>query len=228
MSNENPQESKDVLDIQAQLRKELEASKERVSPATGFNISTKGKQFGMPDGSVHPGPMSAVILDWCSVNLHYTGAYNPSNPESPDCFAVGKDLPTLKPSAQLTNPQNEQCTGCPKNEWGTAPGGGKGKACKNTRRLLVAAGELGDGAQVYTLNVSPTGLKHFDQYIATLTDRGLHPAQVITEISFDPNSAFPSLRFRAEKPHDQLDDAWHLKEDNQSMLLSEPNVEKAA
>ena len=223
----NQQEKKDVLDIQAQLRAELEAAKDTVAPPSGFVISTKGKQFTLPDGSVSTGPMTATVLDWITLNMYYSGVYNPNKLEGPKCWALGKELAKLAPSNEAVQKQNDTCNGCDMNEWGSAQGGGKGKACKNTRRLLVV-GELKEDSQPYTLTVSPTGLKHFDKYITSLTDRGIHPIEVVTEISFDANEAYPSLRFKALEKHEQTELAWSLKEAGQSILLTEPQADRAA
>jgi hypothetical protein len=225
----NEQEGKDVLDIQAQLKAELEAAKSAVAPPSGFVISTKGKQFTLPDGSVSAGPMVAIILDWVTMNMYYSGAYNPSKPADPECWALGRDLATLGPSEGVPKKQGEDCGSCAKNEWGSATGGGKGKACKNTRRLLVIGPEgLTKDSQPYTLTVSPTGLKHFDKYVSSLTARGTHPMEMLTEISFDPSEAFPSLRFKPVEKHNHLDLVFGLKTVGENILTTEPQIERAA
>jgi len=219
---------KDVVDIQAKLKADLDTLKDRVEPPSGFKISTKGKQFTLPDGSSHDGPMKAVVLDWVSENVWYEGIYNAKDPKPPSCFAIGRIPVEMAPSDNSPKKQSDKCVDCERNKWGSDPGGGKGKACKNKRRLLVAPSNATADFQPWIIDVSPTGIKHFDKYINMLADIGKHPMQIVTEISFDPNEAFPSLRFRGLEAHD--DDAlfWELKEKGQSILLQEPQVEKAA
>ena len=232
--SKDKQAGKDVLDIQAQIRAELDNIKATVEPPSGFVISTKGSVFTLPDGSVDEGPMYCTVVDYAAMNLYYTGAYNPQKTSNPDCWAIGKDLPSLGPSSSVPNPKSDTCKTCPKNEWGSATGGGQGKACKNTRRLLVVGkGQLdsnGVDAQSYVLSVSPTGLKHFDKYINSLSDQGIHPTQVVTQISFDPNSPFPSLRFKADAKltEEAVASVWGIKERSQSILLQEPQNEPKA
>jgi hypothetical protein len=229
MTKENTQESTDVLDLQAELRAQLAAAKEAVAPPSGFSISVKGKQFTLPDGSVNPGPMNAVILDWVTLNMYYSGAYNANQPEGPKCFALGRKLAELSPPEDVPTRQNDTCSGCAMNEWESAPGGGKGKACKNTRRLLVVGStDIGEGTQPYILPVSPTGLSHFDKYVTSLVDRGLNPIEVVTEISFDANAAYPSLRFKPLDKHDVVEVAFNLKASGQSILTALPQVDRAA
>lgn len=218
----NKTDGKAVLDIQAQLRAELESAKTRVD-RTGFSISTKAKQFSLPDGTVSAGPLKCIVLDWVSLNLYYTGAYNPQKTTPPDCWALGRNLAEIAPDKDLPGAQSTSCHECPKNAWGSDTKGGKGKACKNTRRLLVVpAAGLDKSTAQYTLNVSPTGIKHFDQYVLSLVDRGISPLEVITEISFDPTQAYPSLRFKADAKHEEIELVWGLREGGQAMIMSEP------
>ena len=105
---------------------------------------------------------------------------------------------------------------------------GAGKACKNTRRLLVVPANATEKTRPWVINVSPTGLKHFDKYVNTLSGVGTHPIEVVTKISFEASEAFPSLRFEIDTKHDNLNLMWQLKERGQEILLQEPKIEKAA
>jgi hypothetical protein len=62
------------------------------------------------------------------------------------CFAFGREEKTLAPHQIVIDAGNQQCgasglcDGCEMNEWGSADTG-RGKACRNTRRLaLIPAG----------------------------------------------------------------------------------------
>ena len=220
--------SKEVLSVQDQLRKELDTMKDRVDPPSGYMISTKGKTFTLPDGSANDGPLICVVLDWCTANTYFEGIYNPKDIKPPACFAIGREVATIKASKSAPKAQGTLCKECPKNEWGSDPQGGKGKACKNTRRLLVVPANASEKTQPWILSVSPTGLKYFDKYVNTLNDVGTHPVEVITKIAFEPGEAYPSLRFEVDTKHDKLDIMWLLKERGQEILMQEPQVEKAA
>jgi hypothetical protein len=219
---------KEVASIQEELRKELDTLKDRVDPPSGFMISTKGKVFTLPDGSADNGPLSCVILDWVSANTYFEGIYNPKDIQPPACFAIGRIVTELEPSDKVPKKQNDTCAGCEQNEWASDPQGGKGKACKNTRRLLVAPVDADENSQPWVLSVSPTGLKHFDKYVNTLGDTGVHPIEVITEISFEASEAYPSLRFKVLAKHKDLPVMWHLKEAGQTILTQEPVIEQKA
>jgi len=218
----------EVLNVQEQLRKELDTLKDRVDPPSGYMISTKAKTFTLPDGSASEKPLMCVVLDWVTANSYFEGIYNPKDIKPPTCFALGREVATITPSDGSPTKQHDNCKDCPKNEWGSDPQGGKGKACKNTRRLILVPTNATEKTPVWVLSVSPTGLKHFDKYANTLADVGTHPIEVITEISFAPEEAFPSLRFEVVEKHDNLNMMWQLKEIGQEILNQEPRIDKAA
>jgi hypothetical protein len=216
---------KEVQSIQEQLRKDLATLKDRVEPPSGFTISTKGKTFTLPDGTSDTGPMRAIILDWCSANTYFEGLYNPQDIKPPVCWALSRNVAELAPSAKAPKKQHATCKGCPLNEFGSDPQGGKGKACKNGRRVLIARPDADETTQPWIISVSPTGLKHYDKYINTLSDLEVHPIELISEISFEASEPFPTLRFKSIEKHDNVELMWKLKERGQDILFQEPNVE---
>ena len=225
---------KEVTDVQAQLRKELDTLKDRVDPPSGYMISTKGKVFTLPDGSSSDGPMICTILDWVTANTYFEGIYNPKEPQPPVCFAIAREPRKATPSMNSPKKQFDRCCGdadnegCPKNAWGSDPQGGKGKACKNTRRILLVPHDATENTQPWVITASPTSLKHFDKYVNTLADVGTHPIEVVTSVYFEAGEAYPSLRFSVENKHDNLNVMWALKERGQEILLQEPRLEEKA
>jgi hypothetical protein len=222
---------KEIRSIQDELRKELETLKERVDPPSGFKISTKGKAFTLPDGSSSDGPLTCVILDWVTAYTWFEGIYNPKDPQPPQCFALGRVVNDLRPSDKAPKKQggdDGSCKKCAFNQWGSDPGGGKGKACKNMRRLLIVPVDADETTQPWVIDVSPTGLKHFDKYVNTLSDNGKHPIEVVTDIEFEASEPFPSLRFKPVDVNNNIETSWALKEHGQEILLQEPKLEDAA
>ena len=219
---------KEVLDIQAQLRGELEGMKDRVEPPSGYMISTKGKTFTLPDGSADDGPLICVVLDWITANTYFKGIYNPKNIKPPVCWALGRKVSEVAASKNAPEPQGTLCKDCEQNAWESDPGGGKGKACKNTRRLLVVPLNATADSSPWILSCSPTALKHFDKYVNTLSDTGVHPIEVITEVSMEPTEDYPSLRFKVDTKHNKIELMWALKEKGQAILFQEPKLEEKA
>lgn len=216
---------KDVLNVQEELKKELAGLKERVDPPSGYMISVKGKSFALPNGSSSDGPLTCVILDWVTANTYFEGVYNPKDIKPPVCFATAAEPAKAAPSDNSPKKQSETCGECPKNEWGSDPQGGKGKACKNTRRLLIVPIDATEKTQPWIISVSPTGLKYFDKYVNTLSDMNVHPMEIATDISFEASEPFPSLRFEVKEKHSNLNAMWHLKQVGQEILYQEPKVD---
>ncbi len=216
---------KDVVNVQEELRKELAGMKERVEPPSGYLVNVKGKVFTLPNGASSDGPLTCVVLDWVTANTWFEGLYNPKNIKPPACFAIAREPANAAPSSKSPKPQCKTCADCEQNEWGSDPQGGKGKACKNTRRLLIVPIDATEKTQPWVISVSPTALKHFDKYVNTLADMGTHPIELVTDISFEASEAYPSLRFKVIEKHDNVELMWALKQRGQEILFQEPKLE---
>lgn len=204
-----------------QLRQELAGLSKRVAPPSGNRISLKGKVFTLPDGSSDKGPFAAVILDWRCVNRYYEGIYNSQSPKPPICWATSKRVDDLAPGDDVKAPKADSCDTCPMNEWGSSPTG-KGKACKNTRRLAVVPADATGDTEIMVLDVSPTGLKNFDNYVNSLGagEHGQLPIEVVTHVGFNPAMDYPTLVFGRPEPitDEQLAVMMHLREKAQVAL----------
>ena len=147
------------------------------------------------DGNPVPGnELAMVVADFVMENRYFTTDFDPDSPTSPDCYAFGRDLEELGPHDDAEDKQHETCAGCPKNEWGSSDKG-RGKACRNTYKLLVLpAGELVGGrfeppaeaddlkGDLYSLSIPPTSLKAWTGYVATLAGRLRPPWATYTKL----------------------------------------------
>jgi hypothetical protein len=213
--------STSLVDIKAQLKAELERQRERLAPVAGGSISTAGKVFTLPDGRSSQGPLQLVILDWRIHHAFYTGMYDPAKPVPPVCWAAGPSVADCAPPARVPSPKAATCLDCAFNQFGSAAGGtGKGKACKETRRLAVIAPDAQTEAEIIMLEVSPTGITPFEKYILLLQGKGLHPVQVTTEVAFRSDAAYPTLTFGSPQllGDDALALAFSLKDAAARML----------
>ncbi len=117
--------------------------------ASGSFFSLKSGVLSFNDSPIPGNEMAVVIVDHILENVYHEGEYDPDDPQGPSCFAFGRDEKVMKPHDIVfeAGKQQNDCCGipgsadcCPQNEWGSADRG-KGKACKNTRRLaLLPAG----------------------------------------------------------------------------------------
>jgi hypothetical protein len=209
------------MSLEDEIKKQLEAQRGQLGALPSNKISTKGKEFTLPDGQKGK-EIDVVILDFVWFMVNYPGVFNANNPQQPNCFAVGRENPDsgdLKPHEDSAEPQHTDCKECPKNQWKSAQTG-NGKACKNQRRLAVLPPDADEGTEPMTLYVSPGGLKHFDAYVARLaSEHKMLPAQVVTKIFFDPDQTYPLLRYELVDVHSNMNFFWNKRESAQDLLF---------
>jgi hypothetical protein len=128
-----------------ELAREAEiASKAEANAGGGAFFSFRGGILAFNDAPVPDNRMAVVIVDGIFENVFYEGAFDANNPSPPTCFAFAREEADLQPHAAVVEAgqaQNDVCRGCEWNEWGTSDRG-RGKACRNTRRLaVIPAGE---------------------------------------------------------------------------------------
>lgn len=214
--------------IRDNIRAELARTAGSFEKPTAQRITTTNKKFTLPNGVATNKPINLVILDYRNARTLYAAAYNPNNPQPPQCYAFGKVIDDLVPSDSVPNPVHTDCTTCPKNQWGSDPTGGKGKACKNSVRLAVVPADLGGEksvaeTDVYALDVTPTGLRNWNGLVSRLEMAGKHVMEVVTEVAFNPDAAYPTLMFAEQDAHEQDERVWMLFEKAQPLLVNHPN-----
>jgi hypothetical protein len=188
----------DVAALDAQWAQETDQIKQMISApgAPKISINRAGK-FQLPDGSELGDQIRVVVVEFISSNKYYTGVYNPQNPEPPVCFAFGKVLSDMEPSANAPEPQHDRCQGCDKNEFGSALTG-RGKACKNTRELAVILEEdlEAEEPSIYQLSVPPTAIRSFDGFVAQCV-RVIAgpPIKAIVTVKAVPQGTYTTLQF---------------------------------
>jgi hypothetical protein len=139
-----PAAGTEVMRWDEELARQAEAAAGMEANAGGGQFfSTRGGILTFNDVQMPDNQMAAVIADAVMENVFYEGEFDANNPSPPLCFAFGRDEATMAPHPSVVEAgqaQHETCRGCPMNEWATADKG-RGKACRNTRRLaLLSAG----------------------------------------------------------------------------------------
>lgn len=157
-------------------------------------ISPKGKKFTLGEeklGNI----LNVVILADVFDHSYYDRPYDPDTVSPPACFAINPVNSELAPHATSPVVQASSCGECPMNEFGSSSNG-KGKACRNGRRLLVAAVTDGvpDLVNLAIINLAPTSLKSYAKYAKSLaTIKKLPIWAVVTTLSFDDDATWPQI-----------------------------------
>ena len=216
---------KALVDIQKQLMADAEKEAESIgaSGASTF-LSTDGKSFSL--GELDLGEtLTVVILDTCLENAYYDRPYSRGESSPPACFATGKAkyADDLIPDDESPDQQSDVCENCPHNEWGSAQNG-KGKACRNSRRLaLFAYDDQGlQTDEMVMLRISPTGLARYNSFAKKVTQRLKKPTYaIVTELSFIEKETYPTVTFKCVQELSDVEIATVLehKDDAEAMLL---------
>jgi hypothetical protein len=145
--------------------KELAAYADK-SAAAEANAGTGLQSFSLKSGvlSLDDNPMPnnevpVIVLSHIFENVFYLEDYDPDNPAPPTAYALGHDEAELRWSedsiAELDDGEKiagELCDDTSINQWGSADKG-RGKACRNLRRLLVIpAGQFNKKTGAFELN----------------------------------------------------------------------------
>ena len=191
----------DLPALPAEQQKALiESLQKRLSAPTGDRVKiTQFKKFRLPDGLETDQALNAVVVDFVASNVFYEDMFDKDEMGPPDCFAIHAEPALMVPSEKAPKKQGDTCSRCSMNQWGSGPRG-KGKACKNTKLLAILPADADATTPLWVIQVSPTGIKFWEEYTRGLVNRGIAPSQVVTEISFDSNVDYPSLRFKSLRP----------------------------
>lgn len=191
-----------MADLQQQLAARLQSHKDSLPPPTSSRVRVKKDGFYLPDGS-QLDELEAVIVDMRFVNTFYAKRYVPGQIDPPDCWSVSSDANNMLPSEDASKKQNDICgiageAGCcPKNEWGSAPGGGAGKACGNRLRIAVVTPDATDKSPTYIIDLPPTSAGA----LIKLTRSMSVPYQVVTmKFTTDQKVDYPKVLIEVMGP----------------------------
>jgi hypothetical protein len=174
-----------------------EAKNERSQETLGIpRISTKGGTFKIDNNDIGK-KIKLAVVDFIYEKAYYSGAFDPSTPATPDCYAFARPQVGEKPGetearmvaheaapnkqnlAGGSKPGESPCRGCKWNEFETAEVG-RGKRCKDVRRVLVLSPRLDLAgkpvvddsvvakAEVRQLSFPPASLKWWSAYYGSL------------------------------------------------------------
>lgn len=185
-----------VISYEDELKKLAIATAQVEKPSSNW-LSFKSGVLSYAGQPAPNNKVEVVVLDSIFENAYYEGRFNPNDPSPPTCFAFAEKDEELAPHESVESPQNTQCAGCKWNEWKSDPDGGKGKACKNSRRIAVmTANDLVnvDKADVALARIPVTSVKNWSTYANQIANTlKIPPLGVVTELSVAPH---PTSQFQ--------------------------------
>lgn len=203
----NETAGKALIPWEEQLARDAEIAAELERNAGGGSFfSVRGGMLTFNDMPVPNNTMGVVIVDGIFENVFYEGEFDPQQATPPTCFAFAREESSLAPHetvVALKQQQNDVCAGCKQNDWGTADKG-RGKACRNTRRLALIPGgafdektgrfiptsdeEAIEKAPIGFLKLPVTSVKGYAQFVKTIAGgMKLPPHGIFTKITVRPD-----------------------------------------
>ena len=217
--------------------------------ATGSFFSLKSGQLSFNDSPIPDNEMAVVIPYSVLENIYYEGEYDSDNIQGPTCFAFGRNESEMAPHEvvqEAGTAVHDNCEDCPNNEWGSAEKG-KGKACRNTRRIaMIPAGKFDkDGeyimeenpehyadAEVAYMKLPVTSVKGYAAFVKSIdATLGRPPHCVMTRVAVVPDTKtqFKVVFELLEKAPDELLEVLFNRHDEVKNLIEFPytvNTEK--
>jgi hypothetical protein len=177
-----------------ELAADADAAAKTEAPGVQF-ISTKSGILTIGGSPVAGNALDVVIIGSPVERLFYPGRFDPTKAEAPACSAISATNTDCKPSLAVLDRQHETCAGCPRDAWGSSLSGGKGKACKETRRLLlISSSDTKDAGAVASAGLAivrppVTSLTNWSLYVQSVAARTRKPLfAVITTVSLKPDA----------------------------------------
>lgn len=159
------------------------------------------QQLMRPDGD---GPMGSIDIVILKANpalskTWYENGWDENSNSPPDCASANG----VTPDQGVPKRQSVTCANCPRNAWGTAPNGGKGKACGDHRRLAVVPTNDLDNTIFggpMLLRCPAASLQDLATFDSKYKAAGYPYFSMGIKVSFDPQESFPKLVFTAVRP----------------------------
>jgi hypothetical protein len=188
MSDDTVEKGKQVVNWEEELAKDAKQQAERERPALAA-ISLRGGIMMYEKIQIPGNKLICIIVASMMQRLYYDKPFDPNKPASPICFAFhdGEDGVPWTPHEKAHEKQAETCALCPMSEWGSDIKGGRGKACKEVRKLALIPGA--ESKEMALLSVPVMSVKNWSNYVNGVAASAKRPPWgVLTEISVHPDA----------------------------------------
>lgn len=146
---------------------------------SGGGIAFEVQQGGDPNDTDSVKEITGVVCFTHRMNAYWPTAYGSGEDGSqlPTCSSMDGKTGLNTESGEIIN-----CDTCPLNQYGTDIKGGKGKACKNMRRIYIIC----DNDPVpYLLTVPPTSIKDVNKQLTRILSAGIPYTNMIMRFKLE-------------------------------------------
>lgn len=177
-----------------------QAAKERPSVS---KISLRAGVISYGGQPVKGNVLPVIVMLAAHRNTYYDKPFDPNNLQNPVCFALSVDGDDMEAHENVPDEnvpafaerQERGCSTCPFHEWGSDPKGGRGKACKETRRLVVlpadcvSSAEEVEKAEMAIVDIPVTSGKNYSNFVNALAaSASVPPWAAVTNLSTQPDA----------------------------------------
>jgi hypothetical protein len=182
--------------------------------------------------SVPGNKLDCIVVAGVFEHRWFKNKFDPNKRENPNCFALSVDGKDMRPNEASPDLQSETCDDCPRFQWGSAPDGGRGKACKQVRRLaLLPATVLRDtdkekigSIEMALMTIPVTSGRNWANYVnGVFAEYRRPPWAVLTEVRVEPDAKTQfQVRFKTLTTvnEDYLPDLLKRVESAQQVLMT--------
>ena len=184
-------DDKPLVNYDEELAKLAKLASQVEKPA-GSSVGCRAGILTLNGTQVPENKLDVIIIASTYANLYYDEEFDADNPRNPICFAYSEDGENMAPHIKSSHMQHENCDTCPWNQWKSDPKTHKGKACKNTRILVMIPASTKPEdipiAEAATFKLPVTSVKGWGMYVDKLNI--LHhrpPLGITTQIGIVPD-----------------------------------------
>lgn len=242
-----PSTGRALVPWEEQMRARANKVKKTEKPMSfSKKIGTRGGILTVDDEPIKDNNLDVVVIGWLHENQLYEGEFTPGQPTVPVCYAFNdpndedadpEDTMGAHKEAEKPQGTDEEwaegeagnaCSGCWANKMGTAEKG-RGKACKNVRRLMVItpdaleSAEAMANAEMRQLSVPVMSVKFWTKFAnGVADDLGRDPSGVVCNISTkqDAKANFVVL-FDYREPIEFTQELWDAMEKKRAEAMRE-------
>lgn len=191
-----------AIALPADLQAKLAAAAKDIAAKERPSVSRIGLRAGVITYGGNPvkgNALSVIVLAAGHKNAYYDKPFDPNNLQNPACFALsitGEDMQAHENVPEDNVPgESRSCKDCPLHQWGSDPRGGRGKACKETRRVVLMPADAAESAEAAAkaelalVDIPVTSGKNYSNFVNALAaSASVPPWAAITTLSTQPDA----------------------------------------
>jgi hypothetical protein len=188
-------QSTNVINWEEEMARQARAVAKTERPSIN-KINFQSGVMTYMDNAVPDNKLDCIIVASAWENVYYTEKYKQGVVSPPKCFALGvpdgEDPPHMVAHDSVPDSPGPVCISCPMFKFNSDPEGGRGKACKERRRLAVIPSvtdpEMVEKAEMAVMSIPVMSIKNWANYVNTVAIQHNRPAWgMLSRVSLVPD-----------------------------------------